>query len=995
MKQAYLLNRLSGAFLLVWLPFALAFAQHRVEGIVTGTSDGLPLIGVNILEKGTSNGTVTDFDGNFSLEVASPNAILQFSYTGFSPQEIPVGGRSRIDIRMSEESTLLQQIVVVGYGVQKKSDLTGAVGSVKQKDIERIPAANVEQALQGKVAGVYVAPNSGTPGAGAVIRIRGTGTLNNANPLYVIDGMITYDASFVNPQDVQSIEVLKDASAAAIYGSRGANGVIIITTKSGKKRENAVITLSSYYGTQAVTKKIDLLDAAEFAEIYNELRGQAYYPNPAALGVGTDWQDEIFRSAPIGNVTFSANGGSDRISYNFSANYFSQDGIIQNSSFERTTLRLNMEYKLNDWLTLGNNVAYASTKSQIAPGVVTSAYRMPPVFAPRDSTGDFTDPTFFGLAIANPAADLFYKSNNHSKGNRLFGNIYGDLRFLKYFTFRSNFGFDRGDGQSRYFEPQFEVSASQRNRNDRLSAGINLNRDWIWEQTLRFEKEWPKHRISALAGYTAEERYGEWMGGSRENFPGSADELLFLSAGNDTTQMNYGGAVDEALISYLFRINYSLLDRYLLTVSWRTDQSSRFSEGNRVGNFPSFSVGWNAGQEAFVKNLGLFDRLKMRLSYGILGNQASSSAYPSTGAVTSGLYAVFGPGEDLNQGATLVSLANPNLQWETSRQTDIGLEMGFFKNRLEIEADWYDRFTYDIIAAVPIPDYVGSQGDPIVNTAEVRNRGWDFTINWRNSGKFTYNLGATFSPVTNEVVKLAQGKSEIFAAFLQGEPASHTVVGLPIGAFYGYRVAGVFQNEEELNSLPKLGGEKVGDLRYADLDGNGVIDGDDRTYLGSPIPDLTYSFTAGFEWQGLDFAIDFLGQRGNKVFNAKETFRFGVYNWEQHVFDRWREGNPSETEPRITNGGHNYRVSDRYLEDGSFFRLRNVVLGYSLPPEWLSTVKISRFRVFVSGTNIWTKQNYSGYSPEFPNSGNPFEVGLDFGGYPVAKSWQGGLEVTF
>lgn len=995
MKQHYLLNRLSGVLLLVWLPFALAFSQHRVEGIVIGVADGLPLIGVNILEKGTSNGTVTDFDGNFSLEVASPNAILQFSYTGFSPQEIPVGGRSRIDIRMSEESTLLQQIVVVGYGVQKKSDLTGAVGSVKQKDIERIPAANVEQALQGKVAGVYVAPNSGTPGAGAVIRIRGTGTLNNANPLYVIDGMITYDASFVNPQDVQSIEVLKDASAAAIYGSRGANGVIIITTKSGKKRENAVITLSSYYGTQAVTKKIDLLDAAEFAEIYNELRGQAYYPNPAALGVGTDWQDEIFRSAPIGNVTFSANGGSDRISYNFSANYFSQDGIIQNSSFERTTLRLNMEYKLNDWLTLGNNVAYASTKSQIAPGVVTSAYRMPPVFAPRDSTGDFTDPTFFGLAIANPAADLFYKSNNHSKGNRLFGNIYGDLRFLKYFTFRSNFGFDRGDGQSRYFEPQFEVSASQRNRNDRLSAGINLNRDWIWEQTLRFEKEWPKHRISALAGYTAEERYGEWMGGSRENFPGSADELLFLSAGNDTTQMNYGGAVDEALISYLFRINYSLLDRYLLTVSWRTDQSSRFSEDNRVGNFPSFSVGWNAGQEAFVKNLGLFDRLKMRLSYGILGNQASSSAYPSTGAVTSGLYAVFGPGEDLNQGATLVSLANPNLQWETSRQTDIGLEMGFFKNRLEIEADWYDRFTYDIIAAVPIPDYVGSQGDPIVNTAEVRNRGWDFTINWRNSGKFTYNLGATFSPVTNEVVKLAQGKSEIFAAFLQGEPASHTVVGLPIGAFYGYRVAGVFQNEEELNSLPKLGGEKVGDLRYADLDGNGVIDGDDRTYLGSPIPDLTYSFTAGFEWQGLDFAIDFLGQRGNKVFNAKETFRFGVYNWEQHVFDRWREGNPSETEPRITNGGHNYRVSDRYLEDCSFFRLRNVVLGYSLPPEWLSTVKISRFRVFVSGTNIWTKQNYSGYSPEFPNSGNPFEVGLDFGGYPVAKSWQGGLEVTF
>ncbi len=980
---------------MVLLPVALALAQHRVEGVVSGEADGLPLIGVNILEKGTANGTITDFDGSYSLEVAGPDAVLQFSYTGYAPREIPVNGQSRIDLKMSEESTLLQQVVVVGYGVQKKSDLTGAVGSVKQKDIERIPTANVEQALQGKVAGVYVAPNSGTPGAGAVIRIRGTGTLNNANPLYVIDGMITYDASFVNPQDVQSIEVLKDASAAAIYGSRGANGVIIITTKSGKKRENAAITLSSYYGMQAVTKKIDLLNAAQFAEIYNEFRGLQYYPNPAVLGEGTDWQDEIFRSAPIGNLQFSANGGSDRISYNFSANHFIQDGIIQNSSFQRTTLRLNMEYKLNDWLTLGNNVAYATTKSQIAPGVVTSAYRMPPVFAPKDSTGNFSDPTFFGLAIGNPAADLFYKSNNHTKGNRLFGNIYGDIHFLKYFTFRSNFGFDRGDGQSRYFEPKFEVSASQRNRNDRLSAGINLNRDWIWEQTLRFEKDWSKHRINVLAGYTAEERYGEWLGGSRENFPGTANELLFLSAGNDTTQMNYGGATDEALVSYLFRINYSLLDRYLLTFSWRTDQSSRFAEDNRIGNFPSFSVGWNAGQEAFVKRIGIFDRLKMRLSYGILGNQASSSAYPSTGAVTSGLYAVFGPGEDLNQGATLVSLANPDLKWETSRQTDIGIEMGFFKNRLEIEADWYNRFTYDIIAAVPIPGYVGSQGDPIVNTARVRNKGWDFTINWRNSGKFTYNLGATISPVTNNVVKLAEGKSEVFAAFIQGEPASHTVVGLPIGAFYGFKVAGVFQSEEELNTLPKLGGEKVGDLRYADLDDNGLIDGDDRTYLGSPIPKLTYSFTAGFEWQGLDFAIDFLGQRGNKVFNAKETFRYSVYNWEQHVYNRWREGNPSQTEPRITNGGHNYRVSDHYIQDGSFFRLRNVVLGYTLPQDFLSFSKINRFRVFISATNIWTNQHYTGYSPEFPNSGNPFEVGLDFGGYPVAKSWQAGVEVTF
>ena len=986
---------LSILLLFFLLPNFCLIAQHQIEGIITGATDGLPLIGVNIIEKGTLNGTVTDLDGNYSLEVANPEALLEFSYTGFTPQEIAIANRTRIDLVMAEESTLLEQIVVVGYGTQKKSDLTGAVGSVKQKDIERVAVANVEQALQGKVAGVYVAPSSGAPGAGAVIRIRGTGTLNNANPLYVIDGMITYDASFVNPQDVQSIEVLKDASAAAIYGSRGANGVIIITTKSGVKRENAAISLTSYYGTQEITKKIDLLNAAQFAEIYNEFRGTQYFADPAALGEGTDWQDEIYRSAPIANVQLSANGGSDKVSYNFSGNYFKQDGIIKNSSFERVTFRLNTEFKLNDWLSIGNNVAYTNSQNQNAPGVVTSALHMPPVFGVRDSLGNFSDPTFFGLAVGNPAADLFYKSNNHSKNNRLFGNIYGDVHFLKFFTFRSNFGFDRRDGQSKAFQPQFEVSASQLNLNDRLSAGAFFGRDWIWEQTLRFEKDFGKHSVTALAGYTAEERYFESLGGSRENFPGTADELLFLSAGNDTTQMNYGSAVDEALTSYLFRINYSFNDRYLLTLSLRQDRSSRFTEKYRTGNFPSFSVGWNAGQEDFVQNLELFDRLKFRVSYGLLGNQASGSAYPSTSAVTGGLSAVFGPNEDLNQGATLITVSNPNLQWESSRQTDVGVEMGFFNNRLELEADWYSRYTYDIIAAVPIPDYVGSQGDPIVNTAEVQNRGWDFTINWRNKGQFVYNLGATISPVNNEVMKLAEGRSEIFAAFLQGEPASHSIVGLPIGAFYGYQVAGIFQNEEELNSLPRLGGEQVGDLRYADLNNDGVVNGDDRTYLGTPIPDLTYSFTAGFEWKGLDFNIDFFGQKGNKVFNAKKTFRFGVYNWEQHVYDRWTPENPSETEPRVTNGGHNYRVSDHYLEDGNFFRLRNISLGYTLPASMLSQVKITKFRVYVSGTNIWTKQNYSGYSPEFPNGNSPFEVGFDFGGYPVSKSIQGGVEIGF
>ena len=973
------------------------WSQLSVSGIVMDSSNNNePLIGVTIQEKDTDRGTITDIDGRFHIDVARPDAVLIFRYTGYKTVEVNVNGRDQINIHLSEESQVFEELVVVGYGIQKKSDLTGAVSTVKAKDINRIPTSSVEQALQGKVSGVYVAPSSGTPGAGAVIRIRGTGTLNNANPLYVIDGMITYDASIVNPSDVESVEVLKDASAAAIYGSRGANGVIIITTKSGVFRDRSLITGSAYYGTQELAKDIDLLNAAEFAAAYNDLRGQAFYPDPASLGEGTDWQNEIFRMAPFYNANLSVNGGSEKFTFNFNSGYYSQDGILKFSHFDKLTLRLNAEYKVNSVLSLGHNLAYYNIRDQVAPGVIGSAYRMPPVFTPRDTTGDFTDPTFFGLPVANPAADLFYKNNNHNTGFRLFGNLFADIKFLKHFTFRSNLGIDKFVRKGRFFEPRFTVSASQRNLNDRLSVDFGQGNEWIWEQTLTYNRTWDDHSVTALVGYTAEERKYEELGGSRENFPGTAEELLFLSAGNDTTQMNSHFAGDEALNSNLFRVNYGYKNRYLLTLTWRTDRSSRFTKANRTGHFPSASVGWNIGEEDFVNELPWLDRLKIRVSHGILGNQSSSTPYPSTGAVTSGLYSVFGPSESLNQGATLISLSNANLQWETSKQTDIGLEVGLFSGKMDIEVDWYDRLTYDIIAAVPIPDYVGSQDDPVVNTAEVDNRGWDISTQWRQTlGEFFYNVGVIVSPVTNRVVKLAEGRNEIFAAFINGEPATHTIVDLPIGAFYGYRVGGIFQTQEEIDGSPNFGVEKPGDIRYIDTNGDGVLNGDDRVYLGSPIPTLSYGFSAGAEWKGFDFNADIVGASGHMIFNAKETSRFAVYNWEKHVIDRWTVDSPSLTEPRITNGGHNFRVSDRFLQSGTFMRLHAVTLGYSLPANLISKAKLLRLRVYLTGSNIWTNQDYSGYSPEFPNGGNSYEVGFDFGSYPVAKSWLGGIELQF
>ncbi|MBK8921919.1 MAG: TonB-dependent receptor [Saprospirales bacterium] len=972
-------------------------AQLRISGAVTDAATGEALIGVSIVLKGTATGAITDYNGSYTLQAPDAAGVLIFSYTGYESQEIALNGRTALDVQLTTAQNLIDETVVVGYGTQKKSDLTGSVGTIKTREIERIPTASIDQALQGKIAGVYVTPASGQPGAGAVIRIRGTGTLNNADPLYVVDGMLLDNASFVNPQDVESIEVLKDASATAIYGNRGANGVIIITTKRGKKGERATINLSTYYGSQGLTRQIPMANATEFAQMYNELTGQIYFTNPAALGAGTNWQDVVYRDAPMANVQLSANGGSDKLLYNISGNYFNQSGILRESEFERTTLRFNNEYQLNTAIRLGNSIAFAHSKSQNPPGVLLSTLWMPPVYAERDSLGNFSDPTFFGTAIGNPAADLYYKNNSHTTANRVVGTLFADIKLLKYFTFRTNFGLDFQDSRSRYFEPAYEVSVSQRNKNDRLELGFNENRSWLWENTLNFNREWQHSRINVLAGYTAQENRFEYFGASRSNFPSAQEELLYLSAGNDTTQMNYGGAGDWAMISYLGRINYTLLERYLFTASIRADGSSRFSPDNRWGYFPSFAFGWNVAQEPFMANQHLFDRLKLRASWGVVGND-KTQLYPSFGVVQGNLYAIFGPDETLNTGATLTSLSNPNVRWEEAKQTDIGAEIAVLRGRLTAEIDWYNRTTYDILYTLPIPDYVGSNSNPVVNVADVRNRGWDITLGWRETrGKIAYNLGAILSAVNNEVVQLDERKSEVPAAgTAQGDQATLTIVGRPIGDFYGYKVAGIFQNIDEIAALPSQGsGIKPGDLRYQDTDGNGVITEDDKVFLGSSIPKLTYGFSAGLELFGFDLAADFFGVSGNKVVNARAISRFGVYNWEKTFYDgRWTGEGTSNTVPRVTNGGNNYRMSDFYVQDGAFLRLRSLVIGYTLPASLTQRIGISRARIYGNGTNLWTKQQYTGYSPEFPG-GSVFTAGVDYGSYPVAKMILAGFDITF
>lgn len=976
--------------------------QITVRGSVTAGDTNEALIGVNITIQGTSTGTITDIDGQFSITVPDQNAVLSFSYIGYGTQDIRVNNQTQLNVVMQNDN-ILDEIVVVGYGVQRKSDLTGAISSLNAEDIKRIPTGNVEQALQGKIAGVQVTPSSGQPGAGAIVRIRGIGTFNDASPLYVVDGMLLNDISFLAPDDIESLEVLKDASATSIYGSRGANGVIIVTTKKGKQSTEANITVSSYYGVQEVARRLDLTNAAQYAQLANELSvnegGGIRFPNPESFGEGTDWQDVIFQSAPIQNVQVAANGGSENMVYNISFNYFKQDGIIRGSDYERFTIRMNNEYTLKKYISIGHNVALTYQESLNGPGVLTTAYRTSPIAPVYDTLGNFSPLSAEISSTGNAEASFFY---NNSKGlaYRTVGNAYLDIKPFAGLTFRSSFGLDLSKLENKSFVPVFSVSALQQNRDSRLNVGNATNRSWLWENTLTYDKVWKNHRLNALAGITSQEFDFEQISGSRLNLIGEDEAFFFLNAGDETTSTVSNSADTWSILSYLFRINYSLMDRYLLTVSYRADGSSKFGANNRYGYFPSVALGWNLTSESFMEGQATFSRLKLRGSWGKVGNEKIGT-FRYSPLVTSNLNVIFGENESLDEvqnGAAVLNLANPDLRWEETTQADFGIEIGLLGNRFLAEIDYYSRTTNDILAEVPIPDFIGSEQNPIVNAAQMRNSGIDLNLTWRESrNKLNYSINVVASTVNNEVLSIGGGREEIFSGGLGfgGWLGTRTIIGEPIGSFYGWKVAGVFQNEAEFNSLPRRGSEAgVGDLRFEDLNSDGVITDADRTFLGNPIPDFIYGLNIGLDYQGFDFAIEFNGQSGNEIFNSKKAARFGLYNFEDSFLERWTGEGTSNSEPRVTNSGHNYIPSDRFIEDASFVRLRNLQLGYTLPRKWLDKVRLHSFRVYVSGTNLITWTDYTGYMPEV-GSNSPFSSGIDAGIYPIAKTYTVGLSVSF
>jgi TonB-linked SusC/RagA family outer membrane protein len=974
----------------VLLPFGLMAQTRTVTGKVTSSEDGMPLPGVSVVVQGTTKGTATDAEGQYSLELAPSENTLVFSFVGYKTQEATVAALTTVDIVLVPDEQMLEEVVVIGYGTVRKSDLTGSVSSVRGGDLTKIPAASPMQALQGKVAGVQITTNTGAPGAGPIVRVRGVGTFNNADPIYVVDGVILNDINFLNAADIQSVEVLKDASATAIYGSRGANGVVLITTKRGTiGKEGTTVNVSAEYSIQKLQNKIDLLNGREFAIIANELRPGSY--NNVDAVPNTDWQDQVFQTAPIQNYQVSVTGASQKMEYYLGLGYFNQEGIIPKSNYERVTLRFNNTYL--------NFTPYKQQNTHI--NAAFNSYRAQPTITPLQPDGSFSPVP----GVGNPLADIAY-TNNFDNVLRSVSNVFGEVDILKGLTLRSSFGVDLEYKKNRSFTPQFFVNAQQENSISDLTKLFEDRVNWLWENTINYNKQLGKSRISAVVGYTMQNSTTEKMEVVGENILRDGEDLWYINPDN----INGGRIKNEvnndnffSMVSYLARVNYTFDERYLFTATYMRDGSSKFIRKNRFADFPSLALGWNVINESFMQDARLFSNLKVRASWGIVGNEKITYERQYSG-VNNGVGAVFGANETLYPGSTYGESGNENLRWEETHQIDAGVEMGFFDDRLTAEIDYYHKTTKDILINLPVPGYLGNGvGKTITyNAAEVLNRGLEYNLAWTSQWKdLRYRIGTVGTTIHNEVLNVFGSKDPNDKLFNTNSTTA-TSVGRPIGSFYGYVVDGIFQNAAELAAYPHRSDAGVGDLRFVDVVDDDVLTSDDRTFIGSPIPTFLYGLNLEAGYKSFDLSVDFQGQSGNKIYNEKETVRVEMYNFEQHVANRWRGEGTSQTEPRATIGGYNFLPSTRFVQDGSFFRLRSVTLSYKLPPAILTKMRMTAANVYVRGTNLFTITDFTGYSPEvgYPLDRNQSGVsslntGIDAGTYPVSAIYSMGLNLTF
>lgn len=982
-----------------------------IKGIVSDLDMGESLIGVSVVQKGTNNGTVTDVDGAYTLAVPLNSTII-FSYVGYQTQEIRVEYKSSINVIMRTQ-TELDEVIVIGYGVQKKSLVTGAISSISSKDLSQTGIMRADQAMQGRVPGVTVMSNSGQPGASMSIRVRGAGTNNSTDPLYVVDGFIMGNIESLNPSDIESMEVLKDAASAAIYGAQGANGVILISTKRGKKGENR-IEYSGAFGVQNPRRYLDLLDAPSYAKIQNEAafnsgKQPLFTTNEVNLmGKGTDWQREIAnKNAPTTSHQLSLMGGGDKTLYNTSLSYFMQEGVFApgKSKYERYTARINVESKfLNNILTIGTNTDVSHvqrqsiTSNQGQAGPISSAINIDPITPVYGEDGDFGVSPYVATEVVNPVARMYY-SHGSSSYTRLSLIGFAELNY-KGFRLRSNINEVVHYNESRGYTPLYQLNSSNFTTDTGVSKSMSQNFYFNNDNTLSYANTIGKHNFSVMVGNSIRKGSGTDVSASKQGLlyddPYYAYIALAKKQGSDGAG---GGAFRSAFLSYFGRVSYDFDSRYMMTATYRADGSYKFGPNNRFGYFPSVSAGWNITNEQFMKDQRWLNTAKLRASWGQTGNDALDDwQYVSTVSTWGKTYYF---GDDVQfLGAAPGRTANPDLKWETSEQLNIGVDLRFF-NDFTTTIDWYRKTTKDLLVIIPAPMYIGNLA-PWGNAGSVRNEGLEFSMGYsKDMGDFSFDINANIAYNKNKVLEVGNENGYITGgSVLQMQNLLMMEPGQPIGYFHLNKTLGVFQNQSEIDNYKSSEGKviqpkaKPGDLKFKDLNDDGVIDTQDREYAGSPHPKYNYGINGTIRYKGFDFNMFWTGLAGHKIFNGLRRWDLQTSNYQTTVMNRWHGEGTSNDYPRVSTDDQNGNfttASDFFLEDASFIRLKDISLGYTF--DQLKKYHITKCRVYVSALNLLTFTKYTGYEPEV--TGGVMGMGIDRGVYPHPKTFTVGLNLTF
>jgi TonB-linked SusC/RagA family outer membrane protein len=998
-------------------------AQKTITGKVTGAADGIGLPGVNVIVPGTSSGASTDTKGNYSLSLPAGAKSVLFSFIGYEPQTITVGDKSVINVSLSATTKGLGEVVVVGYGVQSRRDVTGTIASVKGSDIKNIPVPDAAAAIQGRVTGVDIVRSDGAPGSTPSIRIRGTGTINNADPLIIIDGIPAGGLSDVNPNDIASMEILKDASSSAIYGTRAANGVVIITTKKGNYGEKLKASVNVYRGVSNTIRYIPLLTAPELAMLKQErytndgVPVEAIWKDPYYSTQRTDWQRALLRSGNVTNADVNIRGGNNSSNYMLSAGYYNENGLIVNSYFKRYSVRINSEHKLGKRFKVGENMQL-TYKQNSGPdtyssqtGLIFSALRFNPAIPVRNPDGSYgSSKASNELGDINNPVYTAETTDTWTKTYRMLASVYGELEIMDGLTLRANYGFDGSMANQYNFAPKVLDQTRARDHAELYNRNETTNNQ-LSEIFLTYDKILGQvHHITVTGGYSQQTTNGSFFRADRWGFNDEAPDQRVLSNGNDIhdAQGNYYAA--SAIASGFARAFYGYKDKYLLTVTFRADGSSRFAPDQRWGYFPAFSAGWRISDETFFKeNVKAVSNLKITGGWGQLGNQ-NVNDFQYLAPIDKDRRYNFG--ENPFTGVWNSRLANPDITWEKAEMTNISLEAGFFDNKLNTTITWFNKNTRDMLVPSPEMDLHGTSAIPDRNIGQLNNKGWEIEAGYQGGNEgFRYNVSANASFIKNEVTKLYDPSSYIGSTPYgrQGQEISRTYVGQPLASYYGWKANGIYQTQDEINSDANIAKDankdniKPGDVRFVDTNGDGMVNDKDRVNLGSPNPKVVYGIQASGSYKGFDLSLSFAGVSGVKLYNADKMQGMDPnypYNMYADALNRWHGAGTSNSVPRMTlgNANQNNRASDRFVESGDYFSLKNVSLGYTIPSKIWGRSGISDIHVYVAAQNLLMLTSYSGLTPQLGYNGTADgnrQRGVDVAAYPQARTFTFGATLNF